>query len=194
MADENIVKLLEIYKKCMQNGECASLFFETKNGKDSTITFSINCPVAGAPASGIRKRKTPSQLKRDIARREAFLAKKLDGPTNGNASDKLDEEKEEKVLLVEPNDEINLEAGQVCEKVFVFPKLVIDNHNIGIEYDVTEKLEAKGVKVRKVQVDRSGDPIRGEYIRSEVLIEPMDMKKIENKTFEIENCWVLPNG
>jgi hypothetical protein len=122
------------------------------------------------------------------------LAKKLDDPTNGNASDKLEEEKEKKVLLVEPIDEINLEAGQVCEKVFVFPKLVIDNHNIGIEYDVTEKLEAKGVKVRKVQVDRIGDPIRGEYIRSEVLIEPMDMKKIENKTFQIENCWVLPNG
>ena len=119
------------------------------------------------------------------------MAKKLDGPTNGNDSG---EEKEEKVLLVEPNDEINLEIGQVCEKVFVFPKVVIDNHNIGIEYDVSAKLEAKGVKVRKVQVDRLGDPIRGEYIRSEVLIEPMAMKKIEHKRFEIENCWVLPNG
>ena len=39
------------------------------------------------------------------------------------------DEKEEKVLLVEPNDEIILEIGQVCEKVFVFPKVVIDNHN-----------------------------------------------------------------
>ena len=46
------------------------------SGKDSTITFSINCPVAGAPASGIRKGNTPSQLKRDIARREAFLVLK----------------------------------------------------------------------------------------------------------------------
>ena len=119
------------------------------------------------------------------------MAKNLDGPTNGNDSG---EEKEEKVLLVEPNDEINLEIGQVCEKVFVFPKVVIDNHNIGIEYDITEKLEVKGVKVRKVKVDRLGDPIRGEYIRSEVLIEPMGMEKIENKRFEIENCWVLPNG
>ena len=149
MADENIVKLLEIYRKCKQNGECASLFLETKNGKDSTITFSINCPEAGAPAAGLprRRKKTPSQLKRDYARRKAFLTKKLDGPTNGNDSG---EEKEEKVLLVEPNDEINLEIGQVCEKVFVSPKVVIDNHNIGIEYAVTAKIEAKGVKVRKV--------------------------------------------
>ena len=87
MADENIVKLLEIYRKCKKNGEHASLFLETKNGKDLNITFSINCPEAGAPAAGLprRRRKTPSQLKRDNARREAFLAKKLDSPTNGNA-------------------------------------------------------------------------------------------------------------
>ena len=66
-------------------------------------------------------------------------------------------------------------------------------YDIGIDYDITGKLEAKWVKVRKVRVDRLGDPIRGEYIRSEVYIEPMAMKKIENMKFEIENCWIRSN-
>ena len=71
---------------------------------------------------------------------------------------------------------------------------MIDNHNIGIEYDVTSKLEAKGLKVKKVTVERLGNPIRGEYTRSEAFIEPVNIKKIENENFEIGNCLVLPYG
>ena len=59
----------------------------------------------------------------------------------------------EKALLVELADEINNEKDDFCEKIFVFPKKVIDNHNIGIEFDVTSKLEAKGLKVKKVTVE-----------------------------------------
>ena len=194
MADnDTISKLLELYQKCKMNGESVTLFLETKRGKDTTVTFTINPPEAGSsPATPpIRRRKSPSQLRRDTERRKKFFAKKLENPTNGNTKE-TEEIVEEKVLLVEPVDEIINEKDNICEKVFVFPKKVINNHNIGIEYDVTSKLEAKGLKVKKVIVERLGNPIRGEYIRSEAFIEPVNIKKIENENFEIENCWVLP--
>ena len=94
------------------------------------------------------------------------------------------------MVLVDPTDEIDLEF---CEKIFVIPKKKIDNHNIGIEVDVTSKLKAKGVNVKRVRVERFGDPIRGEYARSEALIEPTQIRKIEQEDFEIKNCWVLPD-
>ena len=51
-------------------------------------------------------------------------------------------------MLTEPIDEIEIEAieqeEEVCEKVFVIPRHKVDNHNIGIEFDVTAKLEFKG--------------------------------------------------
>ena len=182
--DDTIKKLLELYQECKRKGDTACLLMETKSGKDS-ITFTVN-KQAGAPAvnSPPRRRwKTPSQLKRDKLRRDKFLAKKLENPT-------VDDETE-KVLLVEPKDEISLEV-EMCEKVFVIPRHKIDNHNIGIEYDVKRKLEAKSLKVIKVKIERNGDPIRGEFTRCEVLIEPADTKFIEKENFEIKNCCVLP--
>ena len=184
--DDTLAKLLELYQSCKLKGERASLFLETKNGTQS-YTFTINEP-AGAPEerrSVSRRWKTPSQLKRDKKRREEFLAKKLE-------SQPAKEEHynaEEKVILVEPIDEISLE---VCEKLFVVAKGKIDDHNIGIHYDVTAKLEDKKIKVKKVTVERKGDQIRGEFIRCEVLIEPTEVKQIEKTNFGIEKCWVLP--
>ena len=96
---------------------------------------------------------------------------------------------EEKATLVEPSDEISLE---VCEKLFVVAKDKIDNHNIGIHYDVTTKLENKQIKVKNLTVERKGDQIRGEFIRCEVFIEPTGVKQIEKTDFGIEKCWVLP--
>ena len=102
---------------------------------------------------------------------------------------KKEPKKEENGKLVDPIDEIDLE---VCEKIFVIPKTKIDNDNIGIEVDVTSKLKAKGVSVKKVRVERFGDPIRGEYARSEALVEPTQIRKIEQEDFGLKNCWVLP--
>ena len=177
------------------NGESISLLLETNRGKDTTVTLTINSPGAETSTATppIRRRKSPSQLRRDTERMKEFFAKKLDHPTIGNTKENANEEKTvEKVLLVEPADEINNEKDNLCEKIFVFPKKVIDTHNIGSEYDVTSKLEAKGLKVKKVKVERLGNPIRGEYTRSEAFIEPVNIKKIENENLEIENCWVLP--
>ena len=133
----------------------------------------------------MRRWKTPSQLKRDRKRREEFLAKKLE---NQPAMEEIGNS-DEKVNFVEPYDEIDLE---VCEKIFVVAKGDIDDHNIGIQYNVTEKLEAKGIKVKKLTVERKGDQIRGEFIRCEVFIEPTEVKQIEKENFGIERCWVLP--
>jgi hypothetical protein len=43
----------------------------------------------------------------------------------------------------------------------------INDHNVGIQYDVTEKLEAKKIKGKKLTVERNGDQICGEFIRCE---------------------------
>ena len=51
--------------------------------------------------------------------------------------------------MIEPEDEITLEtleSGELCEKLIIFPRHKVDNHNIGIEYDVKEKLDKKGIK------------------------------------------------
>ena len=60
---------------------------------------------------------------------------------------------------MEPKDKISLEPNvekELCEKLFVIPRRRVDNHNIGIKYDVTEKLEAKGIKVKHIIVERMG--------------------------------------
>ena len=122
---------------------------------------------------------------------DEFLAKKLDiqatmedQDTTANVVDEA-----ENLTLVAPKDKIILEA---FEKLFVVAKSKIDDHNIGIQYNVTEKLEAKELKVKKLTVERNGDQIRGEFIRCEVFIEPVDVRDIEKTDFEIKNCWVLP--
>jgi hypothetical protein len=168
---------------------------ETKNSMQS-FTFTTN-GSAGNPAgrsSSLQRRrwKTPSQIKRDKKRKDEFMAKKLEiQPALEEKDTKAaeDVEKTEKVLLVKPRDERSLE---VCEKVFVIAKSKIDDHNIGIEYDVTTKLEAKEIKVKKVTVERKGNQIHGEFIRCEVLIEPSDANQIEKTNFGIKKCWVLP--
>ena len=82
-ADDNIGKLLELFQKCKENGEKANLFMETMNGRETTITFSINFPTGALPAqrNSVPRRqrlKTPSQLTRDKERKDKFLAKKLE--------------------------------------------------------------------------------------------------------------------
>ena len=134
------------------------------------------------------KHKSPSQLKRDNKRRHEFLAKKLESQPAAQENEAV-EGKIEKVFLEEPNDEISLD---VCEKLYIVANDEIDDHNIGIAYTITEKLEAKGLKVKKTLVERKGDQIRGEFIRCEVSIEPKDVKYIEKTNFEIDKCWVLP--
>ena len=103
---------------------------------------------------------------------------------------------ESRVVLTEPKDEIALEAidqeDEECEKLFVIPRHKVDNHNIGIEYDVTAKLEAKGVKVKKVRVMRTEGILQGDFERCVVLIEPTKVKVIEQTNFGIVNCCVLP--
>ena len=183
--DDTICKLLEIYQKCKSKGEEASLIMETMNSKH-TITFTIN-KSAGTPTdrSNCPKRrwKPPSQMKRDKIRKEKFLAKKLE---NQNAVEP--QEIEASAVFVKPKDEVFTE----CDKIFVIAKETIDNHNIGIEYDVKGKLEAKKLKVNKVIVERKGDQIFGEFIRCQVFIEPIDVEVIKKEDFGIEKCWVLP--
>ena len=151
------------------------------------------------------KKKSPSQEKRDLKRtinfKEKFLKAedkreiKEEKPQFRIKEEKIDrQEKEENPEKENKVNENIFESEDMCEKVFVIPNYMKDNTNIGIENDVTAKLEAKGIKVRKVFVQRAGNPTRGEYFRSIVLIEPWGRKLIEEADFGIEKCWVLPSN
>ena len=198
MASEVTVKaVLELFQNCKARGEKASLLMETMNGKNITFSFSVHGPT-GSPVEEVRSHptrrwKTPSQLRRDKERKEQFLARKIEA----NKKKETDTAGESKAVLTEPKDEIELEEiekedCEVCEKVFVIPRHKVDNHNIGIEYDVTAKLEAKGVKVKKVRVMRTEGVLQGDFERCVVLVEPTKVTLIEKTNFGIMNCCVLP--
>ena len=83
-AISTITKLLDLYQDSKEKGEKARLSMETRDGKEF-VSFSIGMPLsAGTPAGRsrcwptTRSRKTPSQIRRDQRRKEAFLAKKRD--------------------------------------------------------------------------------------------------------------------
>ena len=185
-----------LYQNYKLRKEKASIFMETMNGQDITITFSVK-EQAGSPANEGRRGcaskrwKTPSQLRRDKSRREKCIAKKME---DARILDNTAQEKKTGALIVEPNDEFHMDEiePEFCEKVFVIPRHKINNHNIGIEYDVTDKLEAKGIKVIKVRVERSDGTLRGDFVRCDVDIEPTDVNQIENVNLGIVNCCVLP--
>jgi hypothetical protein len=201
MASEDTTKeLLELYQKCKARGESATFFMETMNVKDITITFKVK-PSGSPPAvpgnfQNFRRWKTPSQLRRDQRRKEQFLTKKLEKQTpakdiseGGNVDESLE------ARMIEPEDDITLEtleSSELCEKLVIIPRHKVDNHNIGIEYDVKEKLDKKGIKVKKLVVERMGGTWKGEFTRCEVIIEPFSAKAIEKMDFEILNCCVLP--
>ena len=122
----------------------------------------------------VKKLETQDKIENDNCKQEA-VGKKIEAS------------------LVEPEDEISLETiDEVCEKVFVIPRYKVDNHNIGIEYDVEYKLKVKGLKFKRVRVERLDGNIRGEFTRCQVTISPTSVKMIENIDFGIINCLVLP--
>ena len=197
MASEVTVKaVLDLFQNCKSRGEKASLFMETMNGKDITFSFSVHGPT-GSPEEERKPHpngrwKTPSQLRRDKSRKEEFLAKKMEE----NKKKEDGTVGETQAVLTEPKDEIVLEAieqeEEVCEKVFIIPRHKVDNHNIGIEFDVTAKMEAKGVKVKQVRVMRAEGILKGDFERCVVKLEPTKVKLIEQTDFGIVNCSVLP--
>ena len=126
-----ISKLVDLFHLSRSKGEKVSLSMESKDGKDS-LTFSLNSPSGSsfgqagswtpppAPSSPwtwpplprpwpplFRRKKTPSQLRRDQRRQQDFFAKKASSaevkeevpPKNSEA---------EKVTMIDPVDEISL--------------------------------------------------------------------------------------
>ena len=146
----------------------------------------------------VPKKKSPNQENRDLDRSSKKKNSKFEKQNEINDSRNKNEDTENIVekKTGDTNDKVvelarDIKAGEVTEKVFVVAKGKIDNHNIGIEYDIKSKLEAKGVKVRKVFIEREGILSGGEYVRSIVLIEQTAKKTIEQENFDIENYVVL---
>ena len=114
--------LLDLYQQSKEKGEWASLFMETKNGKD-IITFRIGSHPAGSsaetwtPGKHSRKGKTPSQQRRDLKRKHEFHAKKNLDTKESSLKNKEAKASSDPVIaiLVEPKDEIVLEEPEVME-------------------------------------------------------------------------------
>ena len=83
-------------------------------------------------------------------------------------------------------------AEKVGEKVCVIPRHKVDNHKLGIDYDVTVKLEKIGIKVKTMRVQRMGGTSKGDFARCDVDIEPFSVKQKEKLDFGIVNCCVIP--
>ena len=66
--DDTLTKLLELYQNCKSKGDRASLLLETNAGVS----------VGNGSSEQRRRRKPPSQIKRDNKRMDEFLAEKLE--------------------------------------------------------------------------------------------------------------------
>ena len=74
----------------------------------------------------------------------------------GKSKKSLELRKKMLILITDKEKEL-IENEEMCEKVFVVPNYMKDNTNAGIENDITTKLEAKGIKVRKGREIRQGE-------------------------------------
>ena len=136
-----INQLMDLFLLSRSRGEWVKLSMETKDGQDS-LNFSLGSP-AGAPSGQPRtwrpgtatpwtwpppawtrpqRRKSPSQWKMDQMRRQEFIAKKV---STKDAKDS----NEEKIVVVEPIDEIILSEIQKKEEI----KQVFVNHLFKID-------------------------------------------------------------
>ena len=123
MAEEKTTfnQLLDIYQQSRKKGLKATLYLDTKDGKEF-ITFTVGEPVAVSaaekpswtPPLGSIKRKSPSQLKRDKRRKEAFNRKKTTEAPGIKVEAGLP------ASITEPVDEINLETIDEKTKTKVF--------------------------------------------------------------------------
>ena len=92
---------------------------------------------------------------------------------------------------LEQIEEEELKFEDCCEKVFVIPIYKKEKSNDAIEREINDKLVNKGIKIRKIFIQRDGNPVHGQYNRSIILIERIPRKLVEDGNFGIENCWVL---
>ena len=128
-AAPTINQLMDLFLLSRNRGEWVKLSMESKDGKDS-VTFSLGSPagpsveqpkacscspgttspMAWPPLptrTGPRRRKTPSQYRRDKIRREQFFAKKTASAVVKEET--VDENHKSGHLMENPSDEIELE-------------------------------------------------------------------------------------
>jgi hypothetical protein len=126
----SINQLMELFLMSRKRGEWVKLSMESKDGRD-LMTFSLGNP-AGAPAglpqawtpgskspwtwpqppwTRPKRRKTPSQWKRDEKRRQAFISRKVSS-TESKKEANTSEDKKVEVIIENPVDEIELEEIQ----------------------------------------------------------------------------------
>ena len=148
------------------------------------------------------KKKSPSQEARSIARSKKFKdnIQKLEEKDANLQVPAFTEESEEsgsKTKIksedkpLEQSDEEELKFEDYCKKVFVIPMYKKEKITDAIERELNDKLVDKGIKIRKIFIERDGNRFHREYNRSIILIERIPRKYVEDGNFGIENFWVL---
>ena len=91
MASDNttITQLMELYQQSRKRGEWVHLSLESKDGRDY-VNFSISNPAGSSAGksltqsfTGPRRRKTPSQWKREQRRKHEFITRKNAAASSG---------------------------------------------------------------------------------------------------------------
>ena len=80
MNRDTITRLLKTFQECVENGEQARLFLETRNG-EQFANLSVKVPVVKpgtfqTNTSRSRNRKSPSSIRRDQNRLKTYLQRK----------------------------------------------------------------------------------------------------------------------
>ena len=103
---------------------------------------------------------------------------------------------EAKVVLHEPEDEIDNSVisnkdplTETVNLISVIPMTLFNMSDEALQKGLKDKLEAKCIVVKHIDIHRSN---RGAFIRSDVLINPVERELVKNTDFLFANCQVLP--
>ena len=133
-----------------------------------------------------------------VASANKVSAEEADKHNKDTRSDLAVEARKEKVVLVEPEDEIENDSiidetkkrdGEFCATISVIPVRHLNAKDVDLQRAIKDKIEAKSVKVENVFIQRSK---QGTFTRCDVVIEPMEGKVLEDIDFEFENCRAFP--
>ena len=91
-------------------------------------------------------------------------------------------------MSVADSTNVDTATEDMTNGVVVIPLQKFAISDAQIEKSISEKIEAKMVKVIRIEIHRN--PVDGAFLRSDVLIEPTAVARIKETDFEFSTCVV----
>ena len=215
MAHSELENFIVKFKGLLRSEKNANLNLKSEDGK-LFITLSVeeklnqHPPVRVGPSRQRRKERRAAaraealapaeEAVKDVSENEILNATK----ETGNTADPVATTEEvlataaTKAVFVQPQDEIeNISTGksdpkesvEFCSNISVIPIRHVNPGDDAIKNTITMKMEEQKVKVHDIIIYRSN---LGTFERSDVKIEPIAGKLLDNIDFGFSNCRVLP--